>query len=257
MMQHGGIGGLLSLVDKRCGQHLIAAIVFTSRAAAPVDYDGRPHDKEWMRWGTQLALHSDATEEMWQRWMGDQRDSDDEIPQWLSAQQMQQQTRDRLRREHRARSDALHLAEIVREERDMARQAGKICNDKARIIMRRATDEVIEAQHRVWKDLTGTLMARIANGVLFEFREDERCPDCSGTGVMPYVRDDRLREVPCPRCFGTGLTRYSERERADLLGVSRGVYARAVKPAYHWMWQEAYTARRDAVRHLRDQLAEP
>lgn len=256
MMQHGGIGGLLSLVDKQCGQHLIAAIVFTSRAAPPADHEGRLRDDAWMRWGTQLALHSDATDELWQMWMGDQRESDDEIPQWLSATQMHEETRERLRRESRARLDALHRAEILREERDMARQANKIRNDKARIIMRKATDDVIEAQHRVWKDLSGTLMARIATSVLFEFREDERCDDCGGSGVMPYVRDDRLKEVPCPSCFGTGLTRFSDRARAELVAVSRGVYGRAVKAPYHWLWQEAYTARRDAVRHLRDQLAE-
>lgn len=256
MMQHGGIGALLSLVDKHCGKYVIGAIVFTSRAPPPVDHEGRLRDDAWMRWGTQLAVHSDATDELWQMWMGDQGESDDEIPQWLSAGNMYQETRDRLRRQSRARLDALHYAELVREERDMARQANTIRGDKARIIMSAANAEVIKAKNEVWKDLSGTLMARIASSVLYEFREDERCDDCGGGGVMPYVRDDRLKEVPCPSCFGTGLTRFSDRARADLVAVSRGVYSRAVKAPYHWLWQEAYTARRDAVKHLRSQLAE-
>lgn len=244
-----GIGGILTSLDHGHAQYVIGAVVFTSRAVA------EDRDSTWMRWGTLLALHGDLDDDTWSQWMtGDRSDG---LPAWISLQALREETCNRIMREARRRRDALHNAEYTLEERNMAREAGKIGSGYiGRKIMRRAQEDFIAAQSERWPDINGVMLGRCASSVLQEFRCDERCGHCGGTGIMPYVLDDRRREVPCAGCYGTGVTRASDRDRARSIEVPWSTYKRAWKRPYDWLYQEALTARRQAVRHLREQLSE-
>lgn len=246
-----GIGGILTALEHRHAQYVIGAIVFTSRAPAP---EGR--DDTWMRWGTMLALHGDLPDDTWSQWMmGDT--SDGEIPAWVSLRGLEEETAWRIMAEAKRRIDALRSAEYLLEERNMARQAGKISNGfRGRQVMRRAQDDFRTAQDEKWAEFSGELFWRCAHGVLSEFRCDQRCKYCGGTGVMPYVLDEKRQHVKCAGCYGTGVTRRSDRERAREMGVPWSSYKRAWRAPYDWLYQEALTARRQAVRHLREQLDE-
>lgn len=251
-----GIGGILTALEHRHAQYVIGAIVFTSRALAP---EGR--DKTWMRWGTMLALHGDLPDDTWCQWMTG--DASEGIPAWVSFNAMRQETRRRLVREAQRRIDDRRSAALVLEQRNMVRQAGKISNGyRGRQIMRRAREDFLDAQEEAWigidpETLAGAeLLANCTNGVLTEFRADDRCQQCAATGIMPYVVDERRCEVVCPSCHGTGVEQTSERERAALIRVTRSAYRSCAKKPYEWLYNEAMAARREAVRHLRDQLSD-
>lgn len=256
-----GIGGILTALEHRHAQYVIGAIVFTSRAPAP---DGRK-DPTWMRWGTMLALHGDLPDDTWAQWMtaGHYKDVESSsildfiFPAWISLPALEEQTAWRIMEEAKRRLDAERRTHDVLEERALAKAAGKISNGfRGRQIMRRALEDFKTAQAERWLEFNGELFWRCATGVLGEFRCDQRCKYCGGTGVMPYVLDEKRQQVKCAGCYGTGVTRRSDRERAREMGVPWSSYKRAWRAPYDWLYQEALTARRQAVRHLREQLDE-
>lgn len=254
-----GIGGPLTQLHHGNALWLIAAIVFTSRAPAPPD-----RDAQWMRWGTQLALHSDMDDELWSLWMTREPDDDrvltvrgektQEAPAWISLDALLDTTQNCLLAEYRRRDEALRRAHYVREERGMAKAANKL-RGKGHLIMRKANEAYAYAQNEHWKGLTGDGIHRCAVCVLTEFREDKRCGYCGGNGVMPHIVDERRKEIRCAACYGTGLTHRSDRARADALDVTRTRWASTWRAPYEWLYQQALTARREAVRHLREQLS--
>lgn len=255
-----GIGGILTALEHRHAQYVIGAIVFTSRAPAP---EGR--DATWMRWGSMLALHGDLPDDTWAQWMTGGWGQDVEsacigdvlFPAWISLRALEDETAVRIMAEAKRRIEALRAAEYTLEERNMARQAGKISSGfRGRQVMRRAQDDFRAAQDEKWAEFNGELFWRCARGVLSEFRCDQRCKYCGGTGFMPYVLDEKRQQVKCAGCYGTGVTRLSDRERARALELNWSAYRRAWKRPYDWLYNEALTARRQAVKHLREQLDE-
>lgn len=252
-----GIGGILTALGRGYAQYVIGAVVFTSRAVVP----GK--DQTWMRWGTMLALHGDLDDETWSQWMtGGQREDqknsrvgDVTYPAWISLSALEHETRDRLWWEARRRLDALHTAKYVREHRHMEYAANRIGKGRiGRKILQRAQDDYTAALEDKWPDINGNMIWRCSESVLAEFRADDRCPHCGGSGITPYLLDDRRREVKCAACYGTGVTRASDRERASAIDVPWSTYKRSWRTPYEWLYQEALTARRQAVRHLREQL---
>lgn len=253
-----GIGGILTALDHGHAHDVIGAVVFASRASVA----GR--DKTWMRWGTMLALHGDLNNETWSQWMDGGRREDERTvqvgdrvyPAWISFDALRAETHDRMWSEARRRHDAVQQARYVREYRSLLSESGKIGKGRiGRKILQRANEDYKIAEDEQWPEIKGNILSRCATSVLQEFRVDTRCKHCGGTGVTPYILD-LGREVPCAACYGTGVTRASDRDRSKSIDVAWSTYKRAWKRPYDWLYQEALTARRQAVRHLREQLNE-
>ena len=249
-----GLGGPLCALHSGHPHTVIGAIVFASKAPPP---DGR--DETWMRWGTLLALHGDLADDDWYMWMeaGAEDLADTDIAPWLSFRSLKVETYHRICGEAWRRRDQERQAHDVLEQRQLAMQAGRIAKSRiGRAIMRSAEDDHNRAQAEKWPKLSTAGLCACADGVLTEFRRDDRCEDCGGTGISQFVVDWRRHEVNCPRCHGTGITHLSDRERARMIGTNNGTYPRNFKQPYEWLYQEALTARRAAVRQLRVQLHE-
>lgn len=268
-----GIGGKLCQLHHGHPHDVIGAVVFTSRSAVP---DGR--DADWLRWGTQLMLHSDLDDDTHQMWMCTQPQEvmqlrahgaagsvgstiAYDIPAWISLEALELGTRTRLYAEACRRYQAVYDAEYVLAARHMDKTAGKL-DGKASVILKHAKSVHAAALEARWcesykgksKMIDGGLITRAAHCLLAEFRAEGRCDMCGGSGVLPHVVDDRRKEIRCPACYGTGVSRRSDRKRAAAMDISRGRYARAWKAPYEWLYGEALTARRQAVRLFREQL---
>lgn len=202
------------------------------------------------RWGTGLMLHSDLDPETAGRWLHTDSGSA------YSARTLRDETRLRILAEAKRRHDTVHHADYVLECRAMDLQAGVIRNRIGMRIVNDARHQLAQAQEDDWPRAAVPVLMRCADSVLQEFGEDDRCEHCDATGIMPHVLDENRQPVPCPHCKGLTYTRWSDRQRATSIEVTRRAYHEKWRRPYEWLYSEAMRARRAAVKLLRYQLKE-
>lgn len=199
-------------------------------------------------WGTLLMMHSDLDPETEGRWMHGDPDSP-----WSLAT-LRRQTGDRILAESTRRREAVHYAETVVESRAMDLSLGLIRGFRGEQIVRDARGKLAAARADDWPAGRSELLGSIAVAVMAELQADERCPECDGKGVMPYVLDEHRQPVPCPACHGTTYTRWSDRQRAEEARLTWASWRRGWRRPYEWLYAQAMAQRTLAVREFRAQL---
>lgn len=104
---------------------------------------------------------------------------------------------------------------------------------------RRAARSVEEAQANLWPRVgPGSPYASIRTAVLSEMSAACLCPACRGRGLL--VAEKQV--VACKFCETSGRAKVSDRNRAELVGVNRETYRRAVASPYEWLLEHCTQA---------------